>query len=187
MSTLVFDTGPLSHFARAEWLEVLRAVIGERRAVIPDAVVTELQRGAQEDHRLRAVLNADWIEQRELRTEPELRAFAGFASRLVSGQRNIGEAAVLALAETIPAQAVVDDNAAHKAAQRAGVSCTRTLALLCEAIGNDLLTIDLVSEIADDLITTEYRLPFKPGDFANWAIENGLVAPRSRIADIMGP
>lgn len=102
MSTLVFDTGPLSHFARAGWLEVLRAVVGERRAIVPDAVVKELARGSQNDRRLRAVLDAQWIEQRELRTEAELREFARFASRLVSGQRNIGEAAVPATEYRLP-------------------------------------------------------------------------------------
>ena len=172
----MFDTGPLSHFARARWLDVLKTVVGDRRAVIPQAVVTELKIGAHNDHRIQAVLDADWIERRELYSEPELRAFAGFASRLVEGERNIGEAEVLALAATIPAEAVLDDNVAYTVGQRAGVSCKRTLALLCEAIREDLLTLELVSDVVDDLIATEYRLPFGPGEFAEWAIANDLVA-----------
>ena len=175
MDTLVFDTGPLSHFARANWLEVLEIVVGNRRAVIPEAVVAELQAGIHNDRRLRAVLDADWIERRELHTESERRAFARFASRLVSGQRNVGEAAVLALAATIPAQAVIDDSVAHKVGTQAGVSCTRTLALLCESIRKDLLTLDVVGNVVDDLIATDYRLPFGPGEFAEWAIANDLL------------
>lgn len=177
MDTLVFDTGPLSHFARARWLDVLRIVVGDRHAVIPEAVVTELQTGAHNDERLQAVLDADWIEWRELRTESERREFARFASRLVSGQRNVGEAAVLALAATIPALAVIDDNVAYNVGKRAGVSCTRTLALLCESIRNGLLTLDVVSTVVDDLIANEYRLPFGPGEFAEWAIANDLIVP----------
>jgi hypothetical protein len=42
---LVFDTGPLSHFARQNWLGVLKAIVGDRRALIPDVVVDELCAG----------------------------------------------------------------------------------------------------------------------------------------------
>ena len=173
----MFDTGPLSHFARARWLGVLEAVVGDRRAVIPEAVVTELQLGAHNDPRLRAVLDADWIERRELHTESERQAYAVFARRLISGQRNVGDAAVLALAATIPAQAVIDDSAAYNVGKRAGVSCTRTLALLSESIREGLLTLDQVSDVVDDLIASEYRLPFGPGEFAEWAIANELIVP----------
>ena len=40
---LVFDTGPLSHFAKEGWLGVLRAVTGRRTAVVPDTVADELR------------------------------------------------------------------------------------------------------------------------------------------------
>ena len=176
MDTLVFDTGPLSHFARARWLDVLEIVVGDRRAVIPQAVVTELKFGAHNDHRLQAVLDADWIERRVLYSGSELQAFAKFAERLVEGERNVGETEVLALAATMPAYAVLDDSAAFNVGKRAGVSCKRTLALLCEAIREDLLALELVGDVVDDLIATEYRLPFGPGEFAEWAIANDLLA-----------
>ena len=95
----MFDTGPLSHFARAGLTDALRLVVGERRAVIPAAV-------------------------------------------------------------------------AHKFASRLGVQVTRTLALLCQAITENVLTPDAVSSIADELIETSYRLPFDKGGFARWADEN---------------
>lgn len=109
---LVFDTGPLSHFARQSWLGVLKAVTGERTALIPDVVAAELAEDAI---------------------------------------------------------AVVDDSAARKAADTYKVQICPTLALLCEAIRTGLLTIGLVSALADDLLADEYRLPFAPGDFARWA------------------
>lgn len=176
MDTLVFDTGPLSHFAKARWLDVLKTVVGDRRAVIPQAVFAELKIGAHNDHRIQAVHDVDWIERRELASEPELRAFAGFASRLVEGDRNVGETEVLALAATMPAHAVLDDSAAFNVGKRSGVSCKRTLALLCEAIRQDLLMLELVSDVVDDLIATEYRLPFGPGEFAEWAVVNDLLS-----------
>ena len=56
-----------------------------------------------------------------------------------------------------------------------GVERRGTLGLLIEAIHADLLTVKLVSALADDLLATEYRLPFRPGRFEAWALENGLL------------
>lgn len=173
---LVFDTGPLSHFARAGWLGVLKAVVGSRTAVIPDVVVDELVLGGAIDTRLRTVLDAPWIERRELRTTEELRAFARFSAFLVKGNRNRGEAGVLALASTLEGVAVVDDAAGRKAAERHRIRLQPTLALVCEAIRSELLTVRLASSLADDLIATEYRLPFKPGEFERWAKDEGQLA-----------
>lgn len=103
---LVFDTGPLSHFSMNNWLGPLKAVVGERRAVIPD----------------------------------------------------------------------VDDRAARKAAESLKVKFCPTLALLCESIRQGLLTPALVGALADDLLSTEYHLPFSSGGFVAWATENGLVS-----------
>ena len=69
---IVFDTGPLSHFARESWLGVLKAIVGSRTAVIPDIVVHELRIGASRDTRINAALQAKWIEHRELRSSEEL-------------------------------------------------------------------------------------------------------------------
>lgn len=170
---LVFDTGPLSHFAKGGWLGALKAVAGNRRVIVPLEVVNEIRQGAHTNPFLESVLDADWIEHRELDGENEIRQFVKFSERLVTGRRNVGESAVLALASTMDALAVVDDAAARKAADRHGVRLKPTLALLCDAIHAELLTIELVSALADDLIATKYRLPFPPGGFAAWAREEG--------------
>ncbi|MGH4019553.1 MAG: hypothetical protein ACRDT0_10025 [Pseudonocardiaceae bacterium] len=170
---LVFDTGPLSHFARENRLGALKAVVGTRTAVIPDVVVDELRVGAALDTRVQAALDATWIEHRELRSGQELAAFASFSSLLVKGGRNRGEAGVLALASTTGGLAVVDDGAARKAAETAGIQLRPTLTLLCDAI-NMLLTIPLVAVLADDLLSGQYHLPFGPGGFEKWARDNDL-------------
>jgi len=172
---LTFDTGPLSHFALNNWLGVLKAVVGERRALIPDVVVDEVSVGARRDSRLHEILDADWIEQRELVTDEEVTAFVKFSAFLVKGKRNRGEAGVLALAETLGAIAVVDDGAARRSADKNGIRKKPTLALLCEAIRSELLTVKLVSALADDLIATKYRLPFAPGEFETWARAEGMI------------
>lgn len=171
---LVFDTGPLSHFARADILGVLKIVVGGRRVVVPEAVVTELREGLLLDSRIQTVLDADWIEYRALSTAEEIDAYGRFARRLVLGDRNVGDAAVLAIAQTGPARAVIDDRDACDVASKEGVAFSRTLNLLCEAVHRELLTLDFVSEIADELIRTEYRLPFDPGGFKAWAFRENL-------------
>lgn len=87
--------------------------------------------------------------------------------------RNRGEAGVLALAKSIPATAVLDDSAARKAADNNHVERRGTLGLMIEAIRAELLTVKLVSAIADDLLATEYHLHFKRGRFEQWAVEHG--------------
>jgi hypothetical protein len=95
---LVFDTGPLSHFAKQQWLGVLRAVVNDRDALIPDAVEVELLAGVGSHPHLQFVLDASWLQPVELVGEVELEAYAKFSRYLVVGERNRGEAAVLTLA-----------------------------------------------------------------------------------------
>lgn len=105
-SDLVFDTGPLSHFAQAGWLGILRHILGNRRAVIPETVVAELRTGVASRPHLSLVLEASWIEQHELVSDEELREFARFSSLLVVRERNRGEAGVLAYAKANRATAI---------------------------------------------------------------------------------
>lgn len=175
MDAFVFDTGPLAHFARAGWLSVLKSLVGSSRAIIPVQVVSELRNSAFHESAIETVLEASWIDHHELSTDEELAAFGKFAARLMSDGRNEGETAVLAIAATMPACAILDDSVAHKIAQRESVRCKRTLALLCDAVRDGLLTAELVGDIVDDLIQTEYRLPFAPGEFIPWAIERQML------------
>ncbi len=172
----VLDTGPLSHFARSQWLGVLKVVLKGARVLIPDVVEAELRTGVATFGHLQAVLDADWIEVVPLDRTEHLTAFTYYEQRLVgSDGRNIGECGVLALAETTAnAVAVVDDRVAARAARGRQVEVRRTLGLLCDAIRQGLLTVPLVSALADDLLQNSYRLPFGQGDFARWAADQGL-------------
>ncbi|WP_103338102.1 hypothetical protein [Amycolatopsis sp. CA-126428] len=173
---LVFDTSPLAHFAQRDILGVLKIVAGTRRVLIPDMVAVELGEMTVRDERIKATLNADWIEQRELRTVEEVSSFAEFSSLLVRGTRNRGEAAVLALTKSIgDAWAVIDDGAGRRAAHDNDINLKPTLALLCEAINQKLLTIGFVSAMVDELLLGKYRLPLAPGGFEAWARENDII------------
>ncbi len=171
----VFDTGPLCCFAQSGWFSILKEIIGDQPAIIPHAVLNELKRGVQKDPRIEEILNAEWIEHHVGGSDAEILAYARYAKILVTGQRNVGEASVLTLADSMPAIAVIDDTAGRKAAKKAGVECRPTLRLLCDAIDKGLLTLPLVSALADDLLAIEYRLPFKPGEFERWATEQGIL------------
>lgn len=180
---LVFDTSPLTHFAAGGWLGALKAVVGQRRAVVPDLVVDELKRGAATRYEVRSVLEAQWIEHHEMSSQSELIEYARFEKLLVGGGRNQGEAAALALAASIGAAVVVDDAAGRKAGRDAGLNVVPTLRLLCEAVQSQLLTLELVEHLIDDLLATEYRLPLKSGEFRLWAANNGLLMAKSREND----
>ncbi|MEV0845602.1 hypothetical protein AB0J21_06895 [Streptomyces sp. NPDC049954] len=172
----VLDTGPLSHFAKAQWLGVLKSVLKGCRVLIPDVVEEEVRRGVDRHPHLHAVLGADWITTVTLDSPAQLRAFAHYASHLVGDNgRNVGECGVLALAESLPpgTVAVVDDRVAVEAARGRPVLVRGSLGLMCEAIRTDQLTVTLVSEMVDDLLRSGYRLPFKPGGFAEWAKREG--------------
>ena len=176
MDALVFDTGPLRHFAQAGWLGVLEEIVGERRVIVPMAVIAELESTSHRFAEVADAADARWVTHYELSSYDEIAAFAMFSELLVSGQKNRGEAEVLALAATLPAEAVIDDATAYEVGKREGVEGTRTLPLLCDAIHRGLLSLDEVSDIADDLIMTDYRLPFEPGQFAQWATGEGFLA-----------
>jgi predicted nucleic acid-binding protein len=180
---LVFDTGPLSHFAKQSWLGALRLVTAGRTAIVPDTVVDELRAGVREYPHLQMVLDATWLEQRPLISSAELEQFARFASVLVANDRNLGECGVLAYAKVNDATAVIDDGPARKIAREYNVPHIGTLGLLCEALQDGILTVELISAVADDLIEGEYRLPFLTGGFRKWALDNGLVPSPSPSND----
>lgn len=171
---LIFDTGPLSHFAEAGWLKILQAIAGDRNVLIPDVVRDEISGATHVHPFLNQILDADWVKVDRSDDVELLVAHARYASRLASGRRNLGECGVLALAEVRRDIAVVDDRVARQVGEEYGVQVTGTLALLCEGIQQGLLTVPLVSKIADDLLATEYRLPVRPGQFESWAREQGL-------------
>lgn len=121
------------------------------------------------------MLACDWLEVRQLNTELPLRLFAQFSQSLVGkDNRNLGECSVLALAKAEGAIAVIDDRAARRVGEHNHVTIKGTLGLMVDAIRAGLLTVRLVSQIADDLLASEYRLPFAPGDFEIWARQNDL-------------
>ncbi|MEU3017889.1 MULTISPECIES: hypothetical protein [unclassified Nocardiopsis] len=175
---IVLDTGPLSHLTEAGWLGVLRTVAGPRTVVITGEVEHELRQGAHTRPYLQQVLGAEWPKRHTLESGAEIESFARFSEFLVAGGRNVGESSVLAYAQVHKATAVIDDRAARRLAQDAGIPFQGTLGLLCEAIRAGLLTTAMVGSLADHLLETAYHLPFPAGGFERWANDHGIISPR---------
>lgn len=172
----VFDDGPLSHFSEAGWLGLLKAAIGSAEAWIPETVQRELAEGSVHHAHLRTVLQADWLQVSMLSSGRELAAFGEFAERLVGKDgKNLGECGVLALARVRGGVAVVDDGAARTVAAEFRVPVKTTVGLLCDLVRDRLVGLELASTVADDLLATEYRLPFARGEFIRFVREHDLL------------
>ena len=90
---------------------------------------------------------------------------------------NIGEAAVLAWAETTGARVLMDDYDAVMIGRRRGVVVYRTLAVICDGIKRTELTLDDAKVLIDQLRTAGgARLPCDGDTFEEWADRHGLLA-----------
>jgi hypothetical protein len=78
VTSLVFDTTALSHFARAGRLDELRLAAGEDEPVLLAEVAAELTRGVPAYPALGRVAAAGWLKIVELAELPEVAAFAAF-------------------------------------------------------------------------------------------------------------
>jgi predicted nucleic acid-binding protein len=174
-NALVFDTGPLQHFALRGWLGVLRFLAGDRPIYIPDSVERELSTAADHQSVVRAVLDADWIHVHRSTNLDYLNAFARYENRLVVGQKNRGECGVLALGELSKCEIVLDDATPRRIAEEMGIQVTATVPLLCQAVRTKKLTLEMVEALLDDLLENAYFLPFASGEFRRYALENGLL------------
>lgn len=171
----VFDTGPLRHFAAQGWLGVLRFLAEDRPVFIPDSVEREIRNAAEHLPAVRAVLDAEWINVHRPTSPQYLRAFAAYADRLVANGRNLGECGVLAMGRIYNCEVVIDDATPRVIAEEEGMRVTATVPLLCEAIRAGNLTTKMVEALADDLLESEYFLPFGRGGFRQHVLENGLL------------
>jgi len=174
---LVFDTGPMRHFAQHGWLGVLKFLAAGRPVLIPDSVDGEIRRQVPDVPELQQVLDAEWIRVDRSDDLAVVMAFADYERRLAVGDRNRGECGVLALGKVHGYELVLDDREAYAIGESEGLNVTATLPLLCQAIREEQLTVAMVEALADDLISGEYHLPFGGGGFRTWALEQGLIEP----------
>jgi predicted nucleic acid-binding protein len=175
MAPLVFDSSPLSCFARSGHLVLLeRLTVGHER-VTTRAVLNELESGCADFPRLQDALALPWLSPVPVDRLDELRLFAEYSRRLVAGDRNVGEASVLAWAEANGGIALIDDQAAVQVGRERGVEVRRSLALIARGVRVRLMSKAEAAGLVDDLLRVGARFPCAGDEFVAWAMAAGLL------------
>jgi predicted nucleic acid-binding protein len=175
VTTLAFDTSPLSHFARAELLPELEMLIAEDECVVVQAVADEIKAGIAKHPELSEVSALPWLTEVRVDGLPELRLFAQYARLLGSGSRDIGEAATLAWAECNGATAIVDERAGTRHARQRDVDVHGTLWLIARGLQTGAVDVRMAEDLVDRLNDTEAWFPCGGATFLKWARENALL------------
>ncbi|MFY1669666.1 hypothetical protein ACN27G_06870 [Plantactinospora sp. WMMB334] len=120
----------------------------------------------------------DWLQIASLDTLEELGGFVKWAGRLGSGDRDLGEASVLAAAELRHGIAVTDDREATRVARRHGADVHGTIWLLATACRLEKLTLVAAGNVMEALRTEGARLPCTGTEFEAFARRHQLLPPK---------
>jgi predicted nucleic acid-binding protein len=172
---LIFDNSPLSHFARAGQLPGLERITANADRLVTEAVLGELDRGAELHIELKIIRTLDWLQVVRVDRLQELAVFAEYARVLGSGARDIGEAATLAWAEVNSATAIVDERAGTRLGRQRGVEVHGTLWLIVEGYRNGVLGGPEAEHLVDALSDAEAWFPCRGSEFIAWAQSEGLL------------
>jgi predicted nucleic acid-binding protein len=177
VTSLVFDTTALSHFARAGRTDELRTAVAGDGPVLLEEVGIELAHGISTYPSLGSASAGGWLNQVRLTELSELAAFAKYKGELGGGpERNNGEAAVLAWVTVNGGMAIIDEAVARAIGNREGLRVQGSLWLLIRSLKAGLLDRATVESVVDDLISTGMRLPVSTGEaFFAWAYAEGLL------------
>ena len=130
---VISDTSPLSGLAIVGQLSLLQALYGQ--IVIPEAVASELRRGAQDDARIAQALALNWIETKSPTN-----------TRLIDELQTVykldkGESEAISLALELKADALlIDERLGRREASRLGLSITGMLGVLLVAKKQSLVS-----------------------------------------------
>jgi predicted nucleic acid-binding protein len=171
---LVFDTTCLSHFTRADRLDVLGDLLTGVESFVSHVVREEIRVGSARYPELAQILDLEWLHIVPLDTLDRLRRFTVWTARIGAGTRDLGEASVLAVAEELSAVALVDDREATRVGRSHGVDVHGTIWLLGRACRAGKLAEAAASNLVDTLAATGMRLPCSGADFPRYARANGL-------------
>ena len=174
-SPLVLDATCLSHFARADRLDVLRDLLVGRTCWTTEIVLAELSRGLGDYPMLGHVSEQEWLLIASLDSIAEIRLYNTWSKRVGSTERDQGEASVFAAAEQQGATAITDDRRAAQVGRFHGLDVHGTVWLLAGACGQGKLTLGGTSALIDALRATGHRLPCTGAGFASYAHQHGLL------------
>jgi predicted nucleic acid-binding protein len=172
---VVLDATCLSHFARADRLDVLRDLLVGRRCWTTETVLAELNRGVADHPLLRNVSGQEWLLVAGLDSVAEIRLYDNWLKRVGTVGRDQGEASVFATAERQGATAITDDRRAAKVARFYGLDVHGTIWLLAAACREGKFTPAGASSLIDALRATGHRLPCTGLEFSGYARQHGLL------------
>jgi predicted nucleic acid-binding protein len=172
---LVLDATCLSHFVRADRLDVLRDLLVGRRCWTTETVLAELNGGIADYPLLRNVSGQEWLLVAGLDSVAEIRLYDTWLKRVGSAGRDQGEASVFATAECHGATSITDDRRAAKVARFYGLDVHGTVWLLAAACREGKLIPAGAGSLIDALRTTGHRLPCTGAGFLGYARQHGLL------------
>jgi predicted nucleic acid-binding protein len=176
---LVLDATCLSHFARADRLDVLRDLLVGRSCWTTETVLAELNRGIGDYPLLGNVSSQEWLLVAGLDSVAEIRLYGSWLKRVGSAGRDQGEASVFTTAERHGATAITDDRRAAQVGRFYGLDVHGTIWLLAGACKDGKLTPAGTSTLIDALRATGHRLPCTGAGFPGYARQHGLLQVRS--------
>jgi len=166
----IFDSSPLSAFARAGRLDLLAGRYADR-AMWTVEVRAEIARGSKAYPPLRGVLAARWLGDPVRLTDPadlqEIQrirwALGGKSSR---PRQHLGEASTIVLARREDAVAVLDDRDARRLARALGLHFIGTLGIIRAITREGLLDANEAWAIVQTMRAQGFRMP--PCVKRNW-------------------
>ncbi len=166
---IIFDASPLNCFAAARRLHVLRDLVVTYEPFTTNAVLDELRAGPSHE------FDFNWLTVEPVDHLAELRAFMAYVEVMGAGRRHLGEATVLAWAEVHGGLAIIDDQAAKKAAKRRGVPCHGSLWLIVQGYKDGVLSEAEACGLVDVLRDTNARFPVDGASLFEWARTEDLL------------
>lgn len=173
-SVLVLDAMELVHFTLAERLDVLRDLLAGKDCWTTRVVLEEMRRGGHTNDSLRSA-DIDWLQIAELDTLTEITCFVRWAQRIGAGERDLGEASVLAAAELRGGIAITDDREAVRVGRAHGATVHGTVWLLAGSCRNGKLAEVAAGNLVDALRESGLRLPCTGAEFPQYARRHSLL------------
>ncbi|GAB3810441.1 hypothetical protein [Micromonospora zhanjiangensis] len=172
---LVLDTMCLSQFVKADRFDELQDLLVDSECWTTRAVIEELRAGSAAYPALSVAFGVDWLNVEQLDTLAEIKCFMKWATRLGAGDRDLGEASVIAAAELRAGVALTDDRDATRVARKYGADVHGTIWLLARACRDGKLAEFGAGNLIDALRATGARLPCTGAEFGGYARRHGLL------------
>jgi len=148
----IVDSSTLSNFARAGYLNLLKAIFHAGLLTTSD-VVEEIERGSEKYPELRTVLNEQnfWLKVVDELTEKEQTLIRNLRTTHEEFEEG-ADASLLAVAKERNLVLITDDKYLKKVAEQEGVKVVGTLEILEEAINKGLIrSVEELKQIVIDM------------------------------------